>query len=459
MNNNTTLQTLFQTANENRRGSEWSDLYLYPSVSGGVTPSTESDDDTGDPDELQQGELPSGPTHVAARRTPDQLASARKFIAAAGRVKFDRGRATLKAVWMSVAYYASLGAGPKRVCFAEVETLANRALVSERTVRTHLAALAGHGLIQTNYRGGGHAPTKWSIREVSPSVLGGKNCRAGRQRLPGRAATVAAEVSNRSSAPTERELQLASTQPDGACAPPAAEKKAAQKTKKEQPTQPADPRQALAPGKTDTGGATQGGATEKQIKFLQLLADRVGAEPAEDLWRAADRNRLQAQIKAAVPFKARGVDHTHASFVEVMFLAGIENKIGFKEGVQRCECGAVRVANINRAGEANEFFPWTLSGYLVDYLVEWTELHGPKTDQELARSWVRAGESAGDDPKGECIELLTGRWAAPMTFSDVRALCETAPKMSQEEAEKFCRVDMPSSAGDCAVDMPADGWE
>ena len=98
---------------------------------------------------------------------------------------------------------------------------------------------------------------------------------------------MAPDVSNRSSAPTERELQLASTQPDGACAPPAAEKHPAQKTKKEQPTQPADPPQALAPGKTDTGGVTQGGATEKQIKFLQLLADRVGAEPAEDLWRAA----------------------------------------------------------------------------------------------------------------------------------------------------------------------------
>ena len=99
-------------------------------------------DDAGDPDELQQGELPTGPTHVAARgrppRTKDQLASARKFIAAAGRVTFDRGRATLKAVWMSVAYYASLGAGPERVCFALVKTLAYRALVSERAVQYHL---------------------------------------------------------------------------------------------------------------------------------------------------------------------------------------------------------------------------------------------------------------------------------------------------------------------------------
>ena len=96
-------------------------------------------DEPDEPDELQQGELPAGPTHVAARRSKDQLASARKFLAAAGRVKFDRGRATLKAVWMAVAYYASLAAGPERVCFAQVKTLANRALVSERTTQRHLA--------------------------------------------------------------------------------------------------------------------------------------------------------------------------------------------------------------------------------------------------------------------------------------------------------------------------------
>ena len=53
-----------------------------------------------------------------------------------------------------------------------------------------------------------------------------------------------------------------------------------------------------------------------------------------------------------MPFKARGVEHTHAAFERGdVLVAGIENKIGFKEGVQRCECGAARVANINRAGE------------------------------------------------------------------------------------------------------------
>ena len=169
-----------------------------------TAPAPETDPDVDEPDDPQQAELPTGPTHVAARRSPDQLASARKFIAAAGRVTFDRGRATLKAVWMAVAYYASLGAGPKRVCFAQVETLANRALVSERTVRRHLATLAGHGLIQTDHRTGGHAPTHWDVSEFSPSVLGGQNGRAGRPEWPGSPDTVADDISNRSTAPTER---------------------------------------------------------------------------------------------------------------------------------------------------------------------------------------------------------------------------------------------------------------
>ena len=141
--------------------------------------------DVDEPDDPQQAELPTGPTHVAARRSPDQLASARKFIAAAGRVKFDRGRATLKAVWMAVAYYASLGVGPKRVCFASLNTLSKQALVSKRTVRYHLATLAGHGLIQTDHRTGGHAPNHWAVPELSPSVCGGKDCRGGAARVAG----------------------------------------------------------------------------------------------------------------------------------------------------------------------------------------------------------------------------------------------------------------------------------
>ena len=91
------------TAGGSVNGATWPSIHRWI----GLTPDPESDDDTGEPDELQQGELPTGPTHVATRGTPrtkDQLASASKFLAAAGRVKFDRGRATLKAVWMSVAY-------------------------------------------------------------------------------------------------------------------------------------------------------------------------------------------------------------------------------------------------------------------------------------------------------------------------------------------------------------------
>ena len=55
------------------------------------------------------------------------------------------------------------------------------------------------------------------------------------------------------------------------------------------------------------------------------------------------------------------------------------------------------------------------------------------------------------------MELLTGRWAAPMTFSDVRGLCETAPKMSQEKVDETPTWGSdPPSVGDCQVDVPAD---
>ena len=427
----------------------WQDRAICVPQTAPVAPEPDVDE----PDDPQQAELPTGPTHVAARRSPDQLASARKFIAAAGRVKFDRGRATLKAVWMAVAYYASLGVGPKRVCFASLNTLSKQALVSKRTVRYHLATLAGHGLIQTDHRTGGHAPNHWAVSELSPSVCGGKGCRGGRQGLPGGAARVATQVSNRSSAPTGQKLLLASKQqPDGACAPPSAQndEKPPPTTKKKEPTRTAEPTQALATNKTDTGGETRG-ASDKQIKFLRLLADRVGADHAEDLWRAANPKRLQAQIKAAKPFKDLKVKHTHGAYEEVIFRVGISNAIAFKEGVQRCECGAARQATILRDGKPDKDHPWTLSGYVVDYLVECTVLEGPLTDQEMAEA-----DDTDDKSMFEALDGRYGGWAKPMTFSEVRVLYETAPKMSKEDVKESNWRD--DAAGDCQVDLPS-AWK
>ena len=173
-----------------------------------------------------------------------------------------------------------------------------------------------------------------------------------------------------------------------------------------------------------------------------MLADRVGAEHAEDMWRAADPKRLQTQIKAAVPFKdlAKG-EHTHAALDEAIFRVGIFEAIEFKDGVQRCECGAVRAAVVNRAGEVKELSQWALSGYLVDYLVECSDLCGPLTDQELA-----------EEDDDILFEALDGRWADPMTFADGRALYETAHKMTKEEASRFL-----STEGDCQVEKKSDG--
>ena len=125
------------------------------------------------PDAPEQGHLPTGPSHVVARGTPKrtaaQLDSARTFLGAAGKVAFSQGQATLKAIWMTFAYYASLGDG--RVCFASIETLAKRALVSPATVRRHVGVLVALGRIHTDHRKGGHAPTTWDRLPVRVSTV------------------------------------------------------------------------------------------------------------------------------------------------------------------------------------------------------------------------------------------------------------------------------------------------
>ena len=402
-------------------------LSIYPSVKGADPPEW-SDDDLGEPDAPEQANLPTGPTHVAARGTPKrtavQLASARAFMAAAGHVKFDRGRATLKAVWMTFAYYASLGDG--RVCFATLKTLADRALVTGRTVRRCVQALIDRGLIQTDNRKGGHAPTTWTVHAFSPSVLGGQDVRPGRTGCPARADRMSAEVSNRSTAPMERVLLASKQQPDGAPAPPAVAVKQPDATNEQPKTE------TPAPTHTDgqTGGGAPRGATDKQIKYLKVLADRVGADHAEDLWRAADPKRLQAQMNAAKPFKDLKEKHTHQPHDEAAFRVGVENCIGYKEVVQRCACGAVRSAIVDRGGGVAVPNPWVLSGYLVDYLVQFEELHGPLTDAEIAEH----------REKNETVEALAGRWTVPMTFSEVKHLYETLPD-SPGWAGKLVRAD------------------
>ena len=211
----------------------------------------------------------------------------------------------------------------------------------------------------------------------------------------------------------EKNVQLASQQPDGAHAPPAAQT-APQTTTNTQKRTAEPPAQAAE----HTGGAPQGGATDKQIAYLKVLADRVGADHDEDLWRAADPKRLQQQIKTAKVVKERKGKHTHAALEEAAFRVGVENKIGYREVVQRCECGAARSAIVDRAVGVNNPKPWILAGYLVDYLVGLTELHGPMTDAEL---------SEYNGPGLEDAEALAGRWSAPMTFGEAQHLLETLP--------------------------------
>ena len=245
---------------------------------------------------------------------------------------------------------------------------------------------------------------------------------------------MAAEVSNRSSAPTEQELLASYKQPDGACAPPSAQNKKnpPQETKREQPTRTAEPTHTPAQGKTDTGGETRG-ASDKQIKFLQVLADKVGAEPAEELWRAADPKRLQAQIKAAIPFKDLKVKHTHAACEEaVMLVWNDENDdLGAsKHCVQRCICGAARsvyiseVAGVANLGLSHLHDGWKLHGHIVNYEIYSSDLAVTVSDE------VQKDHDTGEDR----IVDLTGRWRdRQMPMSTVAAMIQSLPKYGDSE--------------------------
>ena len=128
-----------------------------------------------------QGQLPTRPV-LRFSRSAEQVESNRAFMAEAGRVTFGRHEATLHAVWIAFAYFASLGV--ERICNATVEHIAERAMVSGRTVRRHVPALIERGLIYSENREGGRKTAVWKISlVVSPR--------------PGRADTVSDEIRDR----------------------------------------------------------------------------------------------------------------------------------------------------------------------------------------------------------------------------------------------------------------------
>ena len=148
----------------------------------------------------------TGPTHIAARsnRTPDEVERNRVFMAAAGRVEFGRHENTLRTVWIAFALFASLG--PERICYAAVERtrkddeeekpgIAERALVSGRTVRRHIPALVARGLLYAENRVGGRTPTVWKV--ILPDELMGPGVTA----CPPRPDTVSDDIKDRTYVP------------------------------------------------------------------------------------------------------------------------------------------------------------------------------------------------------------------------------------------------------------------
>ena len=160
----------------------------------------------------------------------------------------------------------------------------------------------------------------------------------------------------------------------------------------------ADPNQRIC-GDLDPSAA-QEQPTAKQIKLLEVCADRLGAEMPGS-WLRGDRRAVQRQIKIAMQTRKRDRDwkHQHGSEEEILIDSGRDGGILWRGVVQRCTCGALRSATLYRDG-SEEALAWVLCSELAEMI----------GDREFSR---RAAAPDGD------IEL-TG-WREPMSWSEIEA--------------------------------------
>ena len=110
-------------------------------------------------------------------------------------------------------------------------------------------------------------------------------------------------------------------------------------------------------------------ASEKQIKLLEVCADRLNAEPDPDMWRAADRATIQRQIRIAMLARDEKPLHRHKAEAEILIGSGEDGGILHRDVVQRCRCGAVRSVSLNRSGgEVDMSDGWRLCGEIAQSL-------------------------------------------------------------------------------------------
>ena len=147
---------------------------------------------------------------------------------------------------------------------------------------------------------------------------------------------------------------------------------------------------------------------DRRFKLLEVAADRLFAARAAELWHTAPDVAVQAQISAAVRFRDghRWSRHAHRSDEEVLVSVGMDYHRPWKTVVQRCECGAVRFATLDRNGVVSEYVPWTLCGFVARFVTD----EGFYVDRP--------------PPTLACEAIALEDWAEPLHSSDIEILRE-----------------------------------
>lgn len=175
---------------------------------------------------------------------------------------------------------------------------------------------------------------------------------------------------------------------------------------------------AVALAQAEPAESSQLLAPDRRFKLLEVAADRLFAARARALWLKAPNAAVQAQIAAAVRYRdgLKWHRHDHRAEEEIPVSAGVDRQIRWKTVVQRCECGAVRFATIDRDGLVSEYVQWTLCGLVADYV----------TDEAF---YIER-----PPPSLACEPVALDDWQQPLTWSDVDILVE---KSGGEEAERL----------------------
>ena len=159
-------------------------------------------------------------------------------------------------------------------------------------------------------------------------------------------------------------------------------------------------------------------APDRRFKLLEVAADRLFAARARTLWLKAPDAAVQAQIAAAVRYRdgLKWHRHDHRAEEEILVSAGVDRRVRWKTVVQRCECGAVHFATVDRAGLVSEYVHWTLCGLVAGYV----------TDEAF---YIER-----PPPSLACEPVVLDGWQQPLTWSDVDILVE---KGGRDGAERL----------------------